>query len=197
VIVDFVAAASRHDLVTLGDLFGLPLRLLNGRTVTEALAEQEREEEERTAAEQRRLATREVEVLRRPAPAPRRPLHWAREGAIYALPLPSGCLAIHPVPGGYRAVRLAGRDVVEELTAAPLPIAWAQGACEDWAREHDVQHLSAPGAAWRAQPASDKQRETLRRMGKPVPQDLTKGAACDLISVTAAAWTLGRRRRRL
>jgi hypothetical protein len=93
-------------------------------------------------------------------------------------------------------VRLAGRDVVEELAAAPLPIDWAQGVCEDWAREHDVQHLSAPGAAWRAQPASDKQRETLRRMGKPVPQDLTKGAACDLISVTGAAWTLGSRRRR-
>jgi superfamily II DNA or RNA helicase len=89
VIVDFVAATSRHDLVTLGDLFGLPLRLLNGRTVTGALAEQEREEEERSAAEQRRLATRDVEVLRRPASAPRRPLHWAREGAIYALPLPT------------------------------------------------------------------------------------------------------------
>jgi hypothetical protein len=194
-IVDFVGATTRHDLVTLGDLFGLPLRLLEGRTVTEAKAEQAREEQERAAAEQRRLAAREVELLRRPAPAPRRPLHWAREGTIYALPLPRGCLAIHPVPGGYRAVRLEGRVVVEELTATPLPIDWAQGLCEDWARGHDAQHLSAPDTAWRAQPASDKQRATLRRMGKSVPQDVTKGAACDLISVTGAAWTLGRRRR--
>jgi hypothetical protein len=75
-----------------------------------------------------------VELLRRGA-RPRRPLHWAQAGSIYALPIPHGTLAIYPSGDGYRAVRLEGKEVVEEL-AGPLPIAYAQDVVarleEDW-----------------------------------------------------------------
>jgi superfamily II DNA or RNA helicase len=198
-ILDFVAATSRHDLVTLGDLFGLPPRLLAGRTVLEAHAEQEREEQERLAAQesqrQQRLAAREVDLVRRrlAQPQPRRPLHWAEQAGVFALAIPGGSLALQPVGDGYRAVRLERGQVVEQLAPA-LPLHYAQGVAEDWARSHQAHGLATPDAAWRGQPPSEKQIALLTKLGIVVPPGLSRGQASDLLTAAFALKTLSRRR---
>jgi hypothetical protein len=98
--------------------------------------------------------------------------------------------------GGYRAVRLAGKEVVEELTAGPLPVEYAQGVCEDWVSQHKVQHLSAPQAPWRMRAATQKHTDLMRNLGLPVPPSLTSGEACDQIGVFFAAKTLRKSGRR-
>jgi superfamily II DNA or RNA helicase len=68
-VLDVVGQAGRHDLVTTAGLFGLSPRTLAGRTVTEGLAEQQREAEAAEAArqvqDQVRLVSQPVDLLGR------------------------------------------------------------------------------------------------------------------------------------
>jgi hypothetical protein len=194
-IIDFVGASSRHELVTLGKLFGLTPDSLQDQTVLEAIAAEEEARERRRVAARDRERQRIEGIIGRPVDLfHRKPLHWAQRGDVYVLAIPGGSLALHPVADGYRAVRLEGGRVVEQL-AAPLPLHYAQGVAEDWARSHDAHRLAAPDAPWRSQPASDKQIALLNKMGIVVPPGLTRGAASDLITTAFASKTLGRRRR--
>jgi hypothetical protein len=59
--------------------------------------------------------------------------------------------------------------------------------------------LFDPTAAWRARPATAKQRATLERLGIEIPDGMTAGQASDAISVVLARRSRpeGRRRRPL
>ena len=110
--------------------------------------------------------------------------NWAQQGNVYALAIPGGSLALHSAGDGYRAVRLEGGRVVEQL-APPLPLHFAQGVAEDWARTHEVHALATPNAPWRSQPASDKQITLLTKLGIAVPPGLTRGQASPQPAPTA------------
>jgi hypothetical protein len=194
-LVDFVGASSRHELVTLGTLFGLQASSLQEHTVLEAIAaEEEARQRRRTAADQQER--RRIEgIIGRPVDLfHRKPLHWAEQAGVYALSIPGGSPALQPIGDGYRAVRLECGRVVEHL-APPLPLHYAQGVAEDWARAHQVHTLAAPDAPCRAAPASEKQIALLTTLGIAVPPGLTRGGASDLITGAFASKTLGRRRR--
>jgi hypothetical protein len=153
------------------------------------------ERERRRVAAGDREQRRVEEIIGRPVDLfHRKPLHWTEQAGVYALAIPGGSLALQPSGDGYRAVRLEGGRVVEQL-AAPLPLAYAQGVAEDWAREHQAHGLATPDAAWRGQPASDKQLTLLNKLGIVVSPGLTRGGASDLITAAFASKTLGRRRR--
>jgi hypothetical protein len=198
-IVDFVGASSRHELVTLDTLFGLPARSLREQSVLEAIAAQERAQEQRRAAAERGSANeqerRHIEdIIGRPVDLfHRTPLHWAQRGDVYALAIPGGYLALEPNGDGYRAVRLEGGRVVEQL-APPLPLPYAQGVAEDWARTHDAHRLAAPNAAWRGKPATQRQITRLNSLGIAPPVGMTRGQASDLITTAFAARTVRRGR---
>jgi hypothetical protein len=68
------------------------------------------------------------------------------------------------------------------LLRSGLPLGYAQGVAEDFAREGGAAWLLNPHARWGSEPASDKQLAWLRRRRVPVPAGLTKGEASDLIS---------------
>jgi hypothetical protein len=199
-IVDFVGASSRHELVTLDTLFGLPANSLREQSILEAIAAQERAQKQHRAAAERGGANEQerrriADIIGRPVDLfHRTPLHWAQQGDVYALAIPSGSLALHPAGDGYRAVRLEGGRVVEQL-APPLPLHYAQGMAEDWARTHDAHRLATPDAPWRGQPASDKQIALLGKLGIALAPSLTRGRASDLITAAFASRTLQRRRR--
>jgi superfamily II DNA or RNA helicase len=194
-ILDFAGASSRHELVTLGRLFGLAPADLESQSVLEAIAAEEEERERRRVAARDRERERIEDIIGRSVDLfHRKPLHWAQQGDVYALSIPGGSLALQPAGDGYVVVRLEGGRGVERL-APPLPLHFAQGVAEDWARSHQAHGLATPDAPWRSQPASAKQIALLHKLGVAVPPGLTRGGASDLIATTFASKTLGRRRR--
>ena len=73
-------------------------------------------------------------------------------------------------------------DGVAHLLWAGLPLGYAQGASEDYARKAGAMALLDPNARWRSDPASDKQVYLLRKFGIRFAPGLTKGKAYDLLT---------------
>jgi hypothetical protein len=61
-----------------------------------------------------------------------------------------------------------------------LPLGYAMGCAEDYARAQGAGRLLNPNARWRREPATGKQINWLRWKGIQVPPGLTKGQAWDL-----------------
>jgi hypothetical protein len=69
-----------------------------------------------------------------------------------------------------------------------LPLAYAQGLAEDYARHLGVVRLVEAEAPWRQHPATEKQTALLRKLGLAVRSDLTKGEATDLLAAVVGDW---------
>jgi hypothetical protein len=69
------------------------------------------------------------------------------------------------------------------VLGAGLPLGYAMGVGEDFARERGAGGLLNPRACWREELATDKQIKWLKWKGWPVLPGLTKGEASDLITV--------------
>jgi hypothetical protein len=63
-----------------------------------------------------------------------------------------------------------------------LPLGYAQGAAEDLARALGAGRLLDPQAPWRQTPATDKQKEALRKWGVAFDPEITKGEAGALLT---------------
>jgi len=74
------------------------------------------------------------------------------------------------------------------LLGDTLPLAYAQGLAEDYARHLGVVRLLEAEAPWRQQPATEKQTALLRKLGLAVRSDLTKGEATDLLAAVVGDW---------
>jgi ATP-dependent helicase IRC3 len=179
-IVDLVGATERHDLMTVDRVLGVPARALRQRGAVAAIAEQEAQAEGGAAGE--RLVAQAVDLFAR------RPMHWVRAGGRFALSLgTAGTLVLLPAGTGWRAV-VRSRDGIK-LLGDRLPLEYAQGAAEDYARKAGARALVDPAAPWRMAPATDRQLAALRRAGLPSRSGVTRGEASDLLS---AAFVGGR-----
>ncbi len=74
------------------------------------------------------------------------------------------------------------------LLGDTLPLAYAQGLAEDYARHLGVARLVEAEAPWRQHPATEKQTALLRKLGLAVRPDLTKGEATDLLAAVVGDW---------
>jgi hypothetical protein len=74
------------------------------------------------------------------------------------------------------------------LLGDTLPLAYAQGLAEDYARHLGVVRLVEAEAPWRQHPATEKQTALLRKLGLAVRSDLTKGEATDLLAAVVGDW---------
>lgn len=85
--------------------------------------------------------------------------------------------------GGF-TVLLSMDDSSVPLSTKELPIGYAQGVAEDWVRRNEhAAAWASKDAAWRSSPATDKQVDTLTKMGFVCPPGgINKGEACLLIS---------------
>jgi ATP-dependent helicase IRC3 len=179
-IVDLVGATDRHDLLTLDKVLGVPARALRKRGAVAAISEQEAQADGRAASGQ--LVAQAVDLFAQ------RPLHWVRAGGRFALSLgTAGTLVLLPVGTGWRAV-VRSRDGIK-LLGDRLPLEYAQGTAEDYARRVGARALVDPAAPWRAAMATERQLAALERCGIPSRPELTKGEASDLLS---AAFVGGR-----
>src|SRR5439155_16576911 len=153
-------------------------RTLGERGVLGALDE---EHQEQLRLEQRgRLAAETVGLFRK------RPLHWvpALPGTFLLTLGDHGTLLLEQTGPTWRVLHRQ-RDGIT-LIAKELPLDYAQGTGEDYARRLGVGTLVDPAAAWRRAPATARQLEVLRRWRITAPAGLTRGEASDLLSAAFA-----------
>ena len=74
------------------------------------------------------------------------------------------------------------------LLGDTLPLPYAQGLAEDYARHLGVARLVEAEAPWRQQPATEKQTALLRKLGLAARAGLTKGEAADLLAAVLGDW---------
>jgi hypothetical protein len=74
------------------------------------------------------------------------------------------------------------------LLGDTLPLPYAQGLAEDYARHLGVARLVEAEAPWRQQPATGKQTALLRKLGLADRAGLTKGEAADLLAAVLGDW---------
>jgi ATP-dependent helicase IRC3 len=178
-ILDVVGVTSRHSIMTAEEIFDLDL---SKRSVKEAVAAEQEEEQERIAqtgearAADGELVAVDVDLFRS------RPMNWVqtRQGA-WVLNVSSGFVRLAPGEGDRWGVyHLAnGRQTVLH---AGLPLGYAMGCAEDFARKQGTSVLVDREARWRSDPATDKQIYHLRKWGIRTPPGLTKGRAHELLT---------------
>ena len=106
---------------------------------------------------------------------------WQAIGQNYKLGFGQSALWCKAVPGGYSAFEVSAQKPVQ-LSEDVLPLGYAMGICEDHARQMESVKVSLKTASWRDEPASEKQRDALQRMGILFEEDITKGEASDLLA---------------
>jgi ATP-dependent helicase IRC3 len=177
-ILDVVGVTKRHSIITASEIFDLDLR---SRSVKEAVAWQEQRErvltERASGVFGGQLVAQEVQLFGS------RPMKWTqtRQGA-WVLGLGNGFVRLTPVDVDRWDVHFQEAGGAVGLLRSGLPLGYAQGVAEDFARKQGAGGLLKPDARWRNEPASDKQLNWLWWKRVPVRAGLTKGEAYDLIA---------------
>ena len=175
-ILDVVGASSRHSIMTADELFDLDLSLGSVRKAAE-----ERERQDALAAE--RMFGDDAELVASPVNLfQSRSLHWqqTRQGA-WVLSLGQGFLRLTPTgPDSWSVDR--SEDGQSDTIQRELPLDYAMGVAEDYARKQGSLVLIDPEAGWRGEPATEKQLNALLRWKVPVMPGMTNGAASNLLA---------------
>jgi len=121
----------------------------------------------------------------------RRTLRWVQtqQGAwVLSLGAQHGTLRLRPDgPETWQVVQVR-RDAEPVRLGDTLPLPYAQGLAEDYARHLGVARLVEAEAPWRQQPATEKQTALLRKLGLTARVGLTKGEAADLLAAVLGDW---------
>ena len=174
-IIDCVGVSQRHSLVTADSLLGKDLS--TGASLREIAEQEEAAADLLIPPAVGQLVASKVNLFSG------RPLHWVqtRQGAWVLSLGTNGMLRMVSEDGESWNVHHI-LDGVAHLLWAGLPLGYAQGASEDYARKAGVLALLDPKARWRQDPASDKQLYLLRKFGIRYAPSLTKGEAYDLLT---------------
>lgn len=174
-LVDFVDIAKKHELCGCGTLARKPLKeKWNGESFLEELEENEREPEEYSSGVFMPPEEEEFSVFNRSAYV------WQNRDGNYQLALMNDIsLWCRCVEGGYSPVKIAAGKM-EELSDTVLPLDYCMGVCEDSARSLGANY-ALKNAAWRLNPATDKQKNLLHSLGISFESDISKGEAQKLI----------------
>lgn len=177
-----LAAPPEAGLATIADLAGdapggRKIKPKPGETITEALEREEAEAAERDRRRFRSTVTaREVNLF-----AASR-LRWLPVNNGFTLPARGTQLLLIPRGDRWDVVE-AKRGEPPTIVTEGLTLDYAQGVGEEFARAAS-QGISGANARWLRQPVSDPQRQTLIRLGLPIPA--TRGEASDVIAVAQA-----------
>jgi ATP-dependent helicase IRC3 len=184
-ILDVVGVSTRHTLHTAATLFGCDPAQLAQQSVLESLDAPARptlvEEDPITGT----LRSTPVDLFAR------RTLRWVqtRQGAwVLSLGAQHGTLRLRTDgPDTWQVIQVR-RDAGPVLLGDTLPLPYAQGLAEDYARHLGVARLVEAEAPWRQQPATEKQTALLRKLGMAGRAGLTKGEAADLLAAVLGDW---------
>jgi len=184
-ILDVVGVSTHHTLHTAATLFGCDAARLAQQSVLESLDAQARptlvDEDPITGT----LRSTPVDLFAR------RTLRWVqtRQGAwVLSLGAQHGTLRLRADgPDTWQVVQVR-RDADPVLLGDTLPLPYAQGLAEDYARHLGVARLVEAEAPWRRQPATEKQTALLRKLGLVTRAGLTKGEAAELLAAVLGDW---------
>jgi hypothetical protein len=160
-ILDLVGVTSRHSIITANEIFKLGL---TKKSVKEKASEREARararEEEAAALVDGKLVARDVELFRA------RPMNWIQTRAgTWVLGLGNGFVRLASAEGDRWDVHYMQNGGQAMLLRAGLPLGYAQGVAEDFARQQGAGGLLNPKARWREEPATDKQIKWLKWKG--------------------------------
>jgi hypothetical protein len=184
-VLDVVGVSTQHTLHTAATLFDCDATRLAQQSVLELLTGRERSTPEENAPIAGTLRSTSVDLFAR------RALRWVqtRQGAwVLSLGAQHGTLRLRPDgPETWQVVQVR-RDTAPVLLGDTLPLPYAQGLAEDYARHLGVMRLVEAEAPWRQQPATEKQTGLLRKLGLAARAGLTKGEAADLLAAVLGDW---------
>jgi ATP-dependent helicase IRC3 len=183
-LLDVVGVSTRHTLHTTATLFGCDAATLAQRSVLEILDAQERQPQD-TDPVTGTLRSTPVDLFAR------RTLRWVqtRQGAwVLSLGAQHGTLRLRTDGLDTWQVLQVRRNAEPLRLGDTLPLPYAQGLAEDYARHLGVARLVEAEAPWRQQPATEKQTALLRKLGLAARVGLTKGEAADLLAAVLGDW---------
>ncbi len=176
-LLDVVGVSTRHTLHTAATLFGCDAARLARQSVLEILDRPAPQAQEADAPLAGTLRSTPVDLFAR------RELRWVQtpQGAwVLSLGAQYGTLRLRPDgPETWQVVQVR-RDAESVRLGDTLPLPYAQGLAEDYARHLGVLRLVEAEAPWRQQPATEKQTALLRKLGLAARVGLTKGEAAVL-----------------
>src|SRR5439155_22041349 len=183
-VLDVVGVSTQHTLHTTATLFGCDAGRLARQSVLELL-ERPAHQDQEDAPLAGTLRSTPVDLFAR------RALRWVqtRQGAwVLSLGSQHGTLRLRPDgPETWHVVQVR-RDAEPVRFGDTLPLPYAQGLAEDYARHLGVMRLVEAEAPWRQQPATEKQTALLRKLGLATRAGLTKGEAADLLAAVLGDW---------
>ncbi len=184
-IIDFVDVSKKYDLCKFGELIGKELQPIKPKTKPQEITEGYDEPEYDFDYVGTAFSTPRVQQLELLAQSS---FVWQTQGVDYTLPLVDGsalfCLHVEGETDAYTALYMPQNGATQKISDGVLPLGYAMGSCEDFARRLSLGNLSLKDAAWRTKPATPKQIATIGRMGVDVKPGLTKGEASALITAT-------------
>ena len=182
-IIDFVDVSQKYDLCKFGELIGKELKPTKSKEPPEFVDGYDEgiyEEYDAIGTAYSTPHVRQFELIAKSN------FVWQTQGANYVLQLIDGtnlyCMHIDGETDAYNALYMAQNGETRKLSDSVLPLGYAMGTCEDFARRRSLGNLSLKDAVWRTRPASDKQIAAIKRMGLDVKHGLTKGEASDLMN---------------
>src|ERR671937_1884829 len=159
-VLDVVGVSTHHTLHTAATLFDCDAGRLARQSVLELLDTPE--DQHQDAPLTGTLRSTPVDLFAR------RTLRWVqtRQGAwVLSLGAQHGTLRLRPDgPDTWQVVQVR-REAEPMRLGDTLPLPYAQGLAEDYARHLGVARLVEAEAPWRQQPATEKQTALLRRLG--------------------------------
>jgi len=184
-VLDVVGLSTHPTLHTTATLFDCEAGRLAQQSVLEILDRPGHPDQEADAPLAGTLHSTPVDLFAR------RALRWVqtRQGAwVLSLGTQHGTLRLRSDgPDTWQAVQVR-RDAEPVRLGDTLPLPYAQGLAEDYARHLGVARLVEAEAPWRQQPATEKQTALLRKLGMTARAGLTKGEAADLLAAVLGDW---------
>jgi superfamily II DNA or RNA helicase len=185
-VVDFADAAGRHNLCGIATLAGDPrVKPKPKQTILDAFEEFEAGREGWEHARVGGVSREEFDLMGRSdfvwTPAP---------GGHFRLPVNAWqSLWVRREAGGYMVWLLDRGDLAAKIALSddPLPLGYAQGVAEDYIRLRGARRLVEKDAAWRKKRPTERQLETLKKLGIPHnPAGMSSGEASSLIDLELA-----------
>ena len=178
-LVDFADVAKKHKLCSFGTLAGDPLlKRRRKQTLLEAVEEAEKLDILRRKNGLEKIAhdAESFDLFERSK------FVWQPLERHYKLRLEdNSSLWCKRMPGGYSPILFPQAGEIVTLSEDILPLGYAMGVCEDYARQLSVAKTAMKSAKWRKEGATEKQRKALKRMGVPFDPDISKGEASHLL----------------
>jgi ATP-dependent helicase IRC3 len=194
-IIDVTGSSNKHTLITTPSLFGL-----RDIDKTDSVIH----EIEDAINNEKKIIDQELLRLRKMIDTPearkmRDMVRWLEsESNVFALPSgDGGTILIYKVEQELEDIDAAGDNWVvramyadaklnEWLTPFPMDREMCQGIAENYILKHKGQHLVDGTAAWKSNPATQKQMDTLDRFKVAYEKDITRGEAAEEITKAIA-----------